>query len=458
MKIILFLLFEIMTCSYKYLGVERYGEINRTEVLSPESQIYRFLFDNQEMKFKIYPGDIINSTDTGPDYAVYKCEDGAYPIQNKLIEGYEYNLTIENECIKEIKQITDIKKNYDPPIKNTPGKRTLKNFISTAFQPLGTTLYVFGGGWDFQDLGTANEGMTIGISQNWVKFYDEHDVNYTYKDTNKSASYYPFEGYNEYYYAGLDCSGYVGWTIYNNLYNESLKEKGFVQSSTNIAKALADKNYGTWMHTVEGSNSTNPNYTLLAQELKVGDIISTNGHVMMCLGKCSDNSFIIMHSTPSDSIAGKPGGGVQLSAVNTKEDGSQNCEAYKLCDEYMKKYFKKWTDRYKVKVVKLSTVFNLPDSKPNSGIFHWNLNNGVIQDPDKYASKSAKEILKDLFQENDDSPEGNSYTYLIIFLIFLFLIIVISVIIIIVTKKKRGLEDNNKSDKEICLTREENSL
>jgi hypothetical protein len=415
------------------------------------------LNNNEEKKYKIYPGDIINTTDTSPDYDVYKCEDGAYPIQNKLIEGYEYDLTIENNYIIDIKQITKIENKYTPPIKNTPGLKTLKNFISTAFQPLGTTLYVFGGGWDFQDLGTSNEGMTIGISPNWVKFYDDHDVNYTYKDTNKSASYYPFEGYNEYYYAGLDCSGYVGWTIYNNLYSESLKEKGFVTGSTNIAKTMADKKYGTWMHTVKGSNSTNPNYTLLVQELKVGDIISTDGHVMMCLGKCSDNSFIIMHSTPSDSIVGQPGGGVQLSAVNLKEDGSKNCEAYTLCEEYMKKYFKKWTDRYNVIVVKLSKVFNFPDNKPNTGIFHWDLNNGVIKDPDKYASKSAKEILIDLFQVNEGSPENGSYIYLIIFIIFLLVIIVISVIIVIVTKKKRALENNNKSDKELYLTREENS-
>ena len=69
------------------------------------------------------------------------------------------------------------------------------------------------------------------------------------------------------------------------MYSESLKEKGFVTGARNIAKTMADKNYGTWMHTVKGSNSTNPNYTLLAQELKVGDIISTEGHVMICLRK-----------------------------------------------------------------------------------------------------------------------------------------------------------------------------
>ena len=219
MKIVILLfLFEITLCSYIYLGVERYGYINRTEVLNPESQVYRFLHDDQEIKFKIYPGNIINSTDTGPDYRQYKVKDGAFPIQNKLVEGYEFDLTIENDTITDIKQITKVENKYEPPIKNTPGKRTLKNFITTGFQPLGTTLYLFGGGWDYQGLGSGYDDMTIGLSPNWIKFYDDHDVNYTYKDdVHKNESYYPFMGYNEYYYGGLDCSGYVGWTIYNSL-------------------------------------------------------------------------------------------------------------------------------------------------------------------------------------------------------------------------------------------------
>ena len=461
MKIIFLFFFEVMLCSYKYLGVERYGEITRNEVLNPESQVYRFLHKDQEIKFKIYPGDIINSTDTGPDYSQYKCEDGAFPIQNKLIEGYEYDSTIENDIITDIKQITKVENKYEPPIKYTPGLRTLKNFIATAFQPLGTTLYVFGAGWDFQDVGTGNEGMTIGISPNWVKFFDDHDVNYTYRDDeHKNESYYPSEGYNEYYYAGLDCSGYVGWAIYNNLYDESLKEKGFVQSSKKIAYTLANYyNYGTWMHTVEGSSYANPNYTLLAQELKVGDILSSNGHVMICLGKCDDGSFIIMHSTPSNSKAGQPGGGVQITAVNVKEEGSKDCEAYRLCEEYIK-YFKKWTERYEVVVYSPSKVFNFPDSVPETGIFHWNLENGTITDPDNYSSKSAKEILNDLFKDSSPSPpstpSGNpKYLIIIIIIIFaVFLIIVLAVVIIKIKKAQKIVDNVNKVNEDTKLLSE----
>jgi len=128
MNILLFFLFRGIIGGYVYLGIERYGQINRTEALNPESQVYRFMntFDNKEIKFKIYPGDIINSTQTGPNYSQYKCEDGAYPIQNQLVEGYEYKLGTENDYIVNITQITNIKYkyNYKPPISYIPGLKS----------------------------------------------------------------------------------------------------------------------------------------------------------------------------------------------------------------------------------------------------------------------------------------------------------------------------------------------
>ena len=398
-KLLMLFLSKLLYCQYKYLGIDGYGEIKRTKVLNPESQIYKFSLDNKEINFKIYPGDIIKETDTGPNYDIYKCEDGAYPIQNILKEGYEYSLSFNNEFVESVIQTTIVENSYIPPVKYTPGLKTLKNFIASALQPVGTTLYVFGGGWDFQDLGSSNEARTIGISPNWVKFFDEQNSTYTYRDdNNKNSSYYPFNGFNEYYYAGLDCSGFVGWTIYNNFYSKSLFSKGFVTSSSKMAKTLADNKYGIWMHTVEGSSFSIPNYKLLSVELKVGDILSSDGHVMIVLGKCDDGSFIIIHSTPSKSKEGFPGGGVQLSAVNPNESGSNKCEAYYLCKEYMEKYFKKWSERYEVVVTASNIVFNFSDNNPNTGIFHWHLNGGIISDPDFYSKKTAKEILLDLFE------------------------------------------------------------
>ena len=434
--LIFYLFFKGILTSYKYLGVEGYGNISKEAVLNPERKIYKFLNTNKkEELFNIYPGDIINQT-YPLDYDKYKLEDGAYPIQNKLVEGYEYELKIENNIIRDVVQITKVENKYNPPIINTPGLRTLKNFILTAFQPVGTTLYVFGGAWDFQDVGSSNEARAIGISLNWIKFFDDHNTSYTYKDKNKEKSYYPFEGFNEYYYAGLDCSGYVAWSIYNTLYNVSLSKEGYVMSAKLISKYLSTLNYGTWKHY---SNISNPDYILLAKEIKVGDIISTDTHVMIVLGKCNDSSFIIMHSTPSNSKTGSPGGGVQITAVNPNESGSKNCEAYILCKEYMEKYFKKWNKRYDAFVMDTEKVFNFISEE--TGIFHWDLQNGVLSDRENYTDKTAKEILIDLFNK-----KNNGNTLLIIFIILGCVIFIIILLFLIKFKINEHKNNNQMVD------------
>ena len=119
---------------------------------------------------------------------------------------------------------------------------------------------------------------------------------------------------------------------------------------------------------------------------------------MIVLSKCEDGSFVIIHSTPNYSKTGFPGGGVQMSAVNPNEDLSINCEAFYLCQEYTQKYYKKWSERYDIKMVSLAVAFDFKDSGPLTGLFHWNIN-GKLSDPDNYYQKSAKEILRDLFGE-----------------------------------------------------------
>ena len=65
-------------------------------------------------------------------------------------------------------------------------------------------------------MGSGLQTRTIGVSPDWVRFFEANGADYTYKekdgDENQADpenSYYPYGGYNEYYYAGLDCSGYL---------------------------------------------------------------------------------------------------------------------------------------------------------------------------------------------------------------------------------------------------------
>ncbi len=277
-------------------------------------------------------------------------------------------------------------KEYEAVVNPIAGERTLTNFFKTAFSAVGHALYIYGGSWDFQDVGSSNYARSIGVADAWVEFFYEQDATYNYKNTNAATSYYPFGAYNEYYYAGVDCSGYVGWVMYNVMNTESGHE-GYVMGSNKMAKTFAETyGYGTYTKdyqaTIDG-----------AKTLKTGDIVSCTGHIWICLGVCEDGSVVILHSTPSNSNLGIAGGGAQLGAIGN----SESCEAYKLADDYNKKYFKDWADRYPTSLKSYSVY--LAQGNANNGKFSWYLNENGVQDPDDLALKSPAEILKIIFDE-----------------------------------------------------------
>ena len=364
-----------------YLGVQNYGaeDVNKN---TKNNFSYRFQIGGKETILKIDNG----SMNSKGKYT--------YPIQNRLKEGYSYEIQIENGIVtaaEEKKSTAAV--NYQPPVKGTPGLRTLKNFLSTAFMPVGTTLYIYGGGWDWQDEGSGIQANTMGISDDWIRFFRSQNVNYTYRDRNgdkslkdPANSYYPYGGYNEYYYAGLDCSGYVGWTIYN-IMNTKSGLNGYVMSSTRMARTFSENGWGEWTQKTE-KPANHENSAFLP-----GDIFSISGHVWICLGTCEDGSILILHSTPSMSRTGQPGGGPQLSAIGKDE----SCEAYRLADHYMSEYFPDWYARYPV--IRKDYPSYTACSGEYAGKFSWSLSgkNGGISDPDNYRYMTPKEILEDIF-------------------------------------------------------------
>ena len=422
-----------------YLGVKNYGTVSSKNP-GKDNFIHRFFADGKVVEFKV-------------------ANDGRYSIQNTLQEGYVYDLTVENSVVTtastakaaaegkitemststvtiggkeypytamyqidnteagatavtaasypvgktakvygDTVYLTFIAKPYTAPVSGKAGERTLKNYLKTALEPVGTTLYVYGAGWDWQDNLSSNQSMTIGLSQSWIDFFQQQDANYTYKNSADPAhSYYPHKSWNQYYYAGLDCSGYVGWVVYNVMHTQNsvnTDNDGYVMSSTKMAKTFADKGWGTWTRDIKS--------------FKPGDIFSMSGHVWTVLGVCDDGSIVFLHSTPSDSKAGQGGGGVQLSALNPNGDSDKDCEAYKLVTKYMTKYYPEWSTRYDA-VLRSYDSYATPASGSTfkvtwSGNFSWNLDGTGLTDPDGYANMSAAEILADLFGENTEQP------------------------------------------------------
>lgn len=427
--------------TYVYLGVKDYGTV---EADSKPDFVHRFYTNGEEVQYTIASSD------------------NKYAVQNKLQEGYVYDLSTQGNVVTDanlaaakaegkiesatassvtvggktydianVYEITNntagkatvtaktaadltagatvkvygdtafltfVAEDYTAPVSGTPGKRTLKNYLQTAMNPVGTALYVYGGSWDWQDVNSSNQALTIGLPQSWIDFFQQQDANYTYmNDDDPAHSYYPHNSWNQYYYAGVDCSAYIGWTVYNVMHTESTTNDlsdGYVMSAVKMAKTFADKGWGTWTRDIKS--------------FKPGDIFSMSGHVWTVLGVCDDGSIVFLHSTPSDSKAGQGGGGVQLSALNPNSDDDKNCEAYKLVTKYMTKYYPEWSERYDA-VLRSYDAYAAPATgspfkETWSGNFSWNLDGTGLTDPDGYADMSAAEILADLFGDAETQP------------------------------------------------------
>ena len=250
-----------------------------------------------------------------------------------------------------------------------PGERTLFSLLCAAMQPLGTTLYVYGGGWNLDDTGAGREAVTPFPSPAWKTFFLSQDEGYDYRRFRGS-------GCNPWHSAGLDCSGYLGWVIYAALHRKNGLE-GYVYPSTEMAGALAARGLGRLVR---------PPCRFLP-----GDLFSMEGHIWLCVGVCRDESLVIAHSSPTPSRRmGSPGGGVQLSAIPAR-DSRPRCEALDLARRYMSQ-FPVWSRRYEA-VSRPRTLYTVPGTNSNSGLFRWS----VLRDPEGIRSMTAGQVLQKLF-------------------------------------------------------------
>ncbi|MBP5250287.1 MAG: hypothetical protein J6Z46_09815 [Lachnospiraceae bacterium] len=353
-----------------YLGVSGHGtdRVNKDNI---EDFQYRFEINKEEKTFSIKG----STPRTGEGYDL--------PVQNSLKEGYLFEIEyLENEIISVTEKEPMDSFSFVPPVSGTPGTKTVKNFLTTAFMPAGTTLYIYGGGWDWEDEGSSVSCRSLGISDDWVRFFNENDGRFTYRD------FYPYGGYNEYWYAGLDCSGYIGWCLYNTFETENGKE-GFVGSSTSFAKRLSERGFGSFSQKVSVPDGKNKKASV-----KPGDIMSINGHVWISLGSCDDGSVLILHSSPTSSRDGFPGGGVQLSAIGT----SIACEAYQLADRVMKTYYPSWYERYPVSLMSADTYFRFTGD--TAGLFSWDTGAASgLSDPEGITFMKPENVIKSIFNE-----------------------------------------------------------
>ncbi len=227
---------------------------------------------------------------------------------------------------------------------------SLDKLLTTAIQPIGNTVYVWGGGWNEEDTAAGIEARTIGVSPRWKEFADAQGSDYDYRETRYQI------------HDGLDCTGFVGWTVYNTL-NSTSGNEGYVIKSTKMADTFASYGWGSIVK--DGT-------------FRPGDICSMKGHAWMSLGTCSDGSVLLVHSSPP---------GVSICGTKLK-DGSES-EAIRLARKVMKTYYPDWYSRFP----KCDADYNYLSAT----VFRWD--KSFLTDANELQEMTPEEVVRFLYEQ-----------------------------------------------------------
>lgn len=287
--------------------------------------------------------------------------------KNKVIlkncaKGYEYSFYV----VAKRKVVADGAKKTERTQKSNirsttvplNGKSTIKNLLRTGISPIGSTMYIWGGGWNGFAGNNKAQKFKTGLSSKWRSFARKHKKNYNYAKYLLQRE------------KGLDCSGFVGNCVYNVMQTADGKQS-YVTSSFREGKYYASLGFGKYVARNRVNNR------------KAGDVMTCSSHVWICLGECTDGSAVVLHSSPPMvSLAGTPA-----------RNGASNSKAIKLAKKYMKKYYPDLYKYYPNSVYR-GSVYNT-----SYGRMRWSRN--VLADPEGYTNKTANAVLKDLFSERE---------------------------------------------------------
>ena len=235
---------------------------------------------------------------------------------------------------------------------------SLLRFLQTALQPVGKTVYIWGGGWNEEDTAAGVEAVSIGVSPRWESYFVKQTADYDYTKTRYRI------------HDGLDCSGYVGWSLYN-FWHSVDGGHGYVMKAKDMAENFATRGWGSY--TPAGQ----------VRDYRAGDIMSGSGHVYIVLGSCADGSVLLAHSSPP---------GVQLSGT-VSAAGSSRSQAAALAEHYMQKYYPEWYQKFQTRVLPKEFLRQYAQMR-------WTLNDRLgIKDDERLQEKTAAEVMRLLLGE-----------------------------------------------------------
>lgn len=246
----------------------------------------------------------------------------------------------------------------EPPAETTPAPEvdtvSILDLLRIAVEPVGSTMYIWGGGWNEEDTGAGTEAVTLGVSPQWAQFAALQGSDYNYKNHRYQI------------HDGLDCSGYVGWVVYNVMETTNGRP-GYVCSSTDMSRMLADRGLGDYI-SAEDMDQWLP-----------GDIMSMKGHVWISLGMCDDGSVLLVHASPP---------GVILCGTTLPDGGDS--QAITLAERIMAEHYPDWYSRYP----RCDRPFSYLEK---SSAMRWS--SVMLSDEEGLREMSAEEVAKVLFGE-----------------------------------------------------------
>ena len=164
----------------------------------------------------------------------------------------------------------------------------------------------------------------------------------------------------------MDCSGYIGWVVYNLFETRNGKE-GYVGKASDMAESFAQKGFGKFTKAGE------------IEDWQVGDIMSMEGHVWMALGGCDDGSVVLIHASP-------PG----VSLCGTRLPNGEVSMAELLAKQYMSTYYPQWYEKYPTTGCDYRYL-------TDSAQMRWSTE--VLSDAEKLRWMDGEQVLQWLFEE-----------------------------------------------------------
>lgn len=249
-----------------------------------------------------------------------------------------------------------------------PGRRTLTNFMATAFSCMGRVTYVLGGGHSPSLISTH-----IGLDSTVL---DTYEYLYTNDLMNSNSCYK--SGSDE----GLDCSGYVSYVINNTMFNETSGECLQGPCTPGVGKEAAAKGWGSIVKTTE----------VKADDLQPGDIIEFgtnygNGHIVIVVGKTSSGDTVIIHA---------PQGGCNVELAGIGSEAVDTAYKYNEVVNSVSSTYNSCNGWFVLKNSGFTRNKHGKDSYSNrtGTVYRWNFNESGLSDPDGIANMTAEEVLE----------------------------------------------------------------